>query len=84
MDKVAHSGFKQEIRHHHKHSSTLYVHCVQKKHPLTFSFISLCKRLDLHKIFRKSLKGIKYSIGAKVIHSSLPVTSYFHVCKLEF
>jgi len=51
------------------------VHCVQKKN--TYSRFLLYLRgkcLDLHKIFRVYLRGIKYSKNIKIKYSLLPVT----------
>jgi len=57
----------------------------RKKHPLTFLLYLRGICLDLHKIFRVCLWGIRYSKNIKIKYSLLPMTILtpcLHVCKI--
>ena len=54
----------------------------RKKHPLTFSFISLWKLFTFSYIFLAMFRRKQVVHSWKVTYSLLPVTSYFRACKL--
>ena len=60
------------------------IHCVQKKHPLTFSFISpwiICGFLDFNKNCGKYTQGLIDSDNVKIIYSLRSMTYLWrHIC----